>query len=156
MNKGMSLIEILVVITIFAIMGVVITRAVILTVGGSKKSESIVKVRENLNYAMGVIERQMRNADSVLTCPNSDTATIDYIDQYGMAASFSCGTDYVASGSAKLTNIDIKVTSCSFVCTLGSGSPDSVKVSFVAKDKNAVGIQNSSVSVESQISLRNY
>lgn len=153
---GMSLIEILVVITIFAVMGVVVARAVILTVGGSKKSESIVKVRENLNYAMGIVERQIRNANSIPTCPNSDSKVIDYIDQYGKATSFSCGADYVASGSARLTNNEIIVSGCSFICSPGANYPDSIKVSFTAKDKYAVGIQNATVSVESQISLRNY
>ena len=70
LQKGMSLLEILVVVAIFSILGVIVTRSVLLTLRGSKKSESQVKVRENVNYALAVIERQLRNADSIVTCPN--------------------------------------------------------------------------------------
>lgn len=156
-NRGMSLIEILVVVTIFAMMGVVVTRSIILTITGSKKSESIVHVRENLNYTMGIIERQLRNANSITQCPNTDTSRIDYQDELGNSSYFSCGSGSVASGSARLTGTDINVTSCSFVCAqTANDNPPSVTVSITAKDLNLTGIQNSTVDTTSQIYLRNY
>lgn len=160
--KGMSLLEILVVTAIFAVLGIITTRAVILTIGGSKKSESLIKVRENLGNSMGIIERQLRNADSISECPNSSSTTISYIDQDGNAASFSCsglGTDdaYVASGSARLTNNLVKITSCNFTCVPGSSiNPASVSVSLSAQDVAATGIVTSKVSLSTQIFLRNY
>lgn len=156
-NKGMSLIEILVVVTIFALMGVVVARAIILTIRGSKKSESIVKIRENINYSVGIIERQLRNADLVLECPNSDPSRIDYQDQFGNLTSFSCTGGYIASDSARLTSDAITITSCAFVCAASTvDNPPSVTVSLTAKDTNAQGIENSSVSTINQIYLRNY
>ncbi len=86
---GLSLIEILVVVSIFAILGIIITRSVILTLQGSKKSESLIRVRENLDYAKSVIERQIRNADNA-ECPNPDTTLLNYTDQFGNKTSFSC------------------------------------------------------------------
>jgi prepilin-type N-terminal cleavage/methylation domain-containing protein len=155
--SGMSLIEILVVVTIFAILGIVVTRAVILTISGSKKSESLVRVRENLNYAMGVVERQLRNADAITTCPNTDASRIDYQDIYGNSTSFTCANGAVASGSAQLTSSEVVITACSFICQPGlSNNPVSVNVSFTAKDANTTGIQRSSVDLTSQIYLRNY
>lgn len=161
-SPGMSLIEILVVVTIFAIMGIVITRAVILTIGGGKKSESLVRVRENLNYAIGIIERQIRNANGISVCPNPDNYIIDYTDQFGNPASFSCvnvgsANAFVASGSARLTSDGVVITACSFVCGMSSGdNPPSVTISLTAKDANSTGIQNSSAEASSQIFLRNY
>lgn len=161
-QKGLSLLEILVVVTIFAVLGILITRAIILTVGGSRKSESLIKVRENLNYSIGVIERQLRNADSIAGCPNSDPNILNYSDQNGTATSFSCvgvggAAGYVASGSAALTGSNINVTDCSFVCTPGSGvNPPVVSVFLEAKDASASGIQNADVTVVTQVSLRNY
>ncbi len=161
-EKGMSLIEILVVVSIFAILAIITTRSVLLTLQGSKKSETLVKVRENLGYSMGVVERQIRNANTISECPNSDTNTINYTDQNGNAASFSCVNvgsvnGYIASGSARLTSTEITITGCSFMCTPGtSANPSLVNVTLEAKDAAAVGIQNSSVSTTTQIYLRNY
>ena len=161
-ETGMSLIEILVVIGIFAILGVLTTRSVILTIGGGKKSENLILVRENLNYSLGVIERQLRNADSITdTCPNGNTLKLNYLDQNGVASSFSCanlgaGIGYVASGSAKLTSDTIDVTACSIQCQKNTSGPSSVKVVLTGQDVGAVGISNSSVTVSTEVSLRNY
>lgn len=156
MNKGMSLLEILVTVTIFAVLGIIITRSIILTLQGSRKSESLVKVRENLDYAMGVVERQLRNADSIADCTNSDTTKITYVSQDGIQSSFSCGS-FIASGSAQLTSSTVTITNCSFTCQTGSSAnPSSVSVFFEGKDANATGVQNSTVSLTNQIFLRNY
>lgn len=161
-ESGMSLLEILVVTAIFAILGIITTRAIILTIGGSKKSESIIKVRENLGNSMGIIERQLRNADSISECPNPYVTSISYVDQLGETASFSCsgiGTDdaYVSSGSARLTSNLIKITYCSFECTPGTSvNPASVNVSLNAQDVAATGLVTSRVSLTTQIFLRNY
>lgn len=159
---GMSLLEILVVIAIFSILGVIIARSVALSIGGSRKSESVVKVRENLNYSLAVMERQIRNSNSILECPNSDEKRIDYIDQYGNSTFFACvntgGIDsYIASGSSRLTNDQLQITQCSFTCIPASSSnPDSVTIYLEANDSSATGTQNSTVSTTTQIYLRNY
>jgi Tfp pilus assembly protein PilE len=158
--SGISLLEILVVVSIFAVLGVLITRSVLLTLSGGRKSESLIKVRENLNYSVGIIERQLRNADSIANCPNSDTSVISYIDQNGSPASFSCvnvGTaGYIASGSAKLSNDNISITNCTFTCVPGLGTPSSVTINLEAKDASASGAENSTVTTSTQIFLRNY
>lgn len=156
-TKGISLIEILVVITIFAVLGILTTRSIFLTLQGSKKSESMVRVRENLNYSMGVIERQLRNANSIVDCTSN---VINYIDQNGNPTSFSCvlGIDSrIASGSARLTSDAVEITNCSFTCTLGiSTNPPLVNITIEGQDATAVGIQNTKVSTSTQIYLRNY
>jgi prepilin-type N-terminal cleavage/methylation domain-containing protein len=160
--RGMSLLEILIVVAVFSILGVIITRSVLLTLRGSRKSESQVKVRENVNYALGVIERQLRNADSITTCPNVDTSIIDYKDERGTSTSFSCvdigGSDpYIASGSARLTSDEIIVTTCNFTCVAATSSnPPSNYVSVVASDPNAVGIEGSQVTTSTKVYLRTY
>lgn len=162
--SGFTLIEILVVVAIFSFLGILITRSVLLTIGGSKKSEAIVKVKENLDYATGVIERQIRNADSIPQCPNSNPAILNYIDQDGNAGSFSCLTDangngYIASGSAQLplTASDINVTACYLSCNVsGSTSPPTVTINLEAVEASASAIQNADVTVSTQVSLRNY
>jgi len=159
-SKGISLLEILVVVSIFAVLGILITRSVLLTLSGGKKSESLVRIRENLNYSVGIIERQLRNANSITACPNPNPSIISYTDINGNAATFSCvniGTaGYVASGAARLTGEAINVTKCSLTCATGSGTPSSVTIDLEAKDASASGIENSTVTTKTQVFLRNY
>lgn len=161
-NSGMSLIEILVVIGVFAVLGVLTTRAIILSISGGKKSENLIRVRENLNYSLSIMERQLRNANSVNPCPNTDPHTLTYYDQNGVSTSFSCknissGIGYVASGSARLTADTIDVTSCNITCqNTVAGNPSSVKITIEAKDTNAAGSAQSTVSSTTEVFLRNY
>lgn len=158
MQKGMSLLEILVVVAVFAILGIIVTQSVLLTLRGSKKSESQVRVRENINYALSVIERQLRNADALDSCSSS---RVDYKDSDGLSTYFSCqisGSDsFVASGSARLTGSEISISSCEFSCDLGSSSSYPwVGVSLGATEAEAKGVEGASVTATTKVYLRTY
>lgn len=158
MQKGMSLLEILIAVAIFAVLGVMTTRSIALTLRGSKKSELTLKVRENISYSLSVIERQLRNANSIVPCGNGNIR-IEYIDGFGNPSSFSCegldgGDAYIASGSARLTSNEVKITQCSFSCT--STDPPAVNVSVTAVDSQAGGVEGASVTVSSKVYLRTY
>ncbi|EKD31619.1 MAG: hypothetical protein ACD_77C00290G0005 [uncultured bacterium] len=161
LQKGISLIEILVVITIFAVLGMIVSSSLILTMQGTKKSEAMIKVRENLNYSLSVVERNLRNASLILNCTGESVSVINYTDQYGISSSFSCmnigsTTDsFIASGSARLTSDNIKITACNFVCKSNAPNPPYVTISVTGQDANYTGAEGSSVSVESKIYLRN-
>ena len=160
--------EILIVITIFAVLGMIVTRSVILTLQGSQKSESMVSARENLDYSLGVIERQIRNANSIpnSSCTGVGSTSISYIDQNGSSSYFSCVNtgsvgSYIASESAsvltKLTNSNIKINSCSFTCIPSIGSnPPQVDIDITVQNTDASGVLGSAVSASTQIYLRNY
>jgi len=156
MNKGMSLIEILVVVAVFAILGVIVTQAVTLTLRGSKKSESQVRVRENLSYALSVMERQLRNANAVTVC---DTGLrVEYKDSKDYPTSFSCETDYVASGSARLTSDEIRVTACSISCPgyQTSSNPPYIDIFLSGEEASVTGVEGASVSAQTKVYLRTY
>lgn len=164
---GLSLIEILVVVTIFAILGVIVSSSLMLTLRGAKKSESLIKVRENLNYSLAVIERNLRSAETISDCTNSDTKKITYLDQNKVSTSFFCvntgaANSYIASGSAiptsvKLTSDSIKIVSCSFTCAHPDlSNPPSITIDLKVQDASGTGIEGSIVSAKSQIYLRNY
>jgi prepilin-type N-terminal cleavage/methylation domain-containing protein len=163
LTRGMSLLEVMVVITIFAVLGILVTQSIALTLQGSKKSESIVRARENLDYSLSIIERQIRSAGSITPCSDSDTTTIGYLDQNGKSGSFSCGGSigsngsYIASGSAHLTNDAVRVMSCVFHCYPGvSSNPPYVTIDLTLQEASASGIQSANVSASTQIYLRNY
>lgn len=158
--KGLSLIEILIAISIFTVISLIATRSISLTLKGSKKSDSLVRVRENVNYSLSIIERQIRNSESI-TCPNPSTLTLNYIAPVSVAASFSCQSigpnGYIASGSGRLTSSDISVTACSFTCTqIDSNNPPVVKISITASDNESLNVEKGEVTAQTEIIGRNY
>ena len=159
--KGFSLLEILVVITVFSMLAILTTQAVILTLKGSKKSESLTKVRGNIDYALATIERNIRNADSIVECSDSNTDIISYHDENGVLTSFSCDSDsdggYIASASGRLTSSEIDVTSCSFVCedVVGETNP-AVTVSISAQDAVLNALEGGEITISTKIFLRTY
>lgn len=159
-SGGYSLIEIMVVLTLFALLILVSTQTLIISLRNTGKSEAIGKVKENLDLAINVMERQLRNAKSIVTCPNASPLRIDYLDAAGVATFFSCtvGTNgSVASGSARLTGSNISITSCSLSCIRQSGVPDAVTISLSAEDKSTVsGAERAKASNQTTVLLRQY
>jgi prepilin-type N-terminal cleavage/methylation domain-containing protein len=163
-TSGFSLIEMLVVLFVFSILAVVASQALTLTLRGSRKSESVTQSRENVQYAVNVMDRLIKNAQQ-LTCTSSTPSNrVDYIDEYGSAAYFECitssGNSYLASNSAsaRLTSNTVNITNCSqvFRCTDGVGIPDSLDVSITAVDSNISGSDGASITAATKIFLRNY
>jgi Tfp pilus assembly protein PilW len=159
---GISLIETVIVIGVFAVLGILSTATVLLSLQGSKKGDAQVKVRENLDYAISVIERQLRNAESVSPCTNTASLEVRYSDYNNISTLFSCvnvgSAGYVASGSARLTNEEINITNCSFTCSPGSDSvPPKVAIDIQAVDTANQGSKaGATVSISTEINLRTY
>lgn len=158
-QKGFSLLEILVVLTVFSLLAIISTTTVLLSLRGTQKSAITAKVRQNIDFTVATVERQIRNANNIVAC-NSDQ--IIFTDQDSVQTSFACTNlgspdAYVASGSARLTSADVTVTSCSFFCSGSLGStPPSVTFNISASDKNLAGAQGSSFTTTTQIYLRSY
>ena len=155
---GISMIEILIVIAVFAILGILSTRIIFLSLQGSKKGDSQIKVRENVEYAVSVMERNLRNAEAIVSC----TDTITYLDSDNFSTTFSCVNPgiagLIASGSARLTSDEVSITSCSFSCTTGTSStPPEVSINIVAADAGRQGSkEGGSITVSTKINLRTY
>lgn len=158
-QSGYSLLEVLVVLVIFSLLAVISSTAILLAIRGARKSDASARVRENLDFTIATIERQVRNATSITNCgPDS----VDFEDTDYNPASFSCqnigqADGYVASGSARLTANGVTVTACSFTCTGEQGSnPPSVSVDLTAKDRNISGAEGATFSVNTRVVLRTY
>ena len=161
-NHGFSLIEMLVVITVFAIIAALATTALALSIRGSKKSETAVEVKQNLDYALSVIGRNLQNSHAIIGC-NSDTTRIDYTTAYNLNASFLCvglgGADpYVASVSAavttRVTNNKVNITACSFTCDPATPPYNVVNVSISGVSSGVTGSEATSITVSSEVFLR--
>lgn len=161
--KGFSLLEVLVVLAVFSLLAIVSTTVILLSVRGTKKSDTSSRVRQNVDHAISVIERQIRNATSVASCPNADPNVLSYFDQDGNPTSFTCFANpvdgYIASGSAKITADEVIIDYCSITCVPAAGgesSPPYVDISINARDKSTTGAESSAFSAQTQIYLRTY
>lgn len=162
MKNGYTLVELLVVIVAFAVISIVASETIILTLRGTYKADAISKVRQNVDYAMSSMERQIRGAQSITSlCDNKAYPQIDFIDQNSNPVSFACvninqtGQDSsISSSSGTITANNLTISQCSFTCLQSSGgSPPSVLISITAKDTSG---QNAAVSAETQVTLRSY
>jgi len=157
MKKGFTLIEIMVVISVFAVLSVLVTRSVMVTIRGSKKSESQIKVRENVNYAFSVMERQLRSAQKILSCSADEPLEILYTDDNGQPADFTCEEGYIASSSARLTSSDINVDYCSITCQQNSvNDPPIVTINVSASENSSTGVEIGTITMKTEIVGRNY
>lgn len=155
MKKGYTLIEMLVVISVFAIISIIASQTIILTLRNTQKAGSISKTRQNLDSAIGIMERQLHNARAITSCTANSITFTD--PSYG-PASFSCTVSstppsYIASGSGNLTltsTTDVLITSCNFSCS--STTPPVVTISITAQD---ISGQNQ-VSATTAATLRTY
>jgi prepilin-type N-terminal cleavage/methylation domain-containing protein len=162
LNKGYTLIEMLVVIVIFATVALVASETLILTLRGTRKANAVSKVRQDVDYALGSMERQLRGAKLITSaCTGAASSQISFTDQNGNNVTFSCINvnnsnlpASIASSSGTLTSSNITISACSFTCTPGNGSsPTQVTMNINAKD---LAGQNAPVSATTQVTLRSY
>lgn len=154
-NKGISLIEILISVLLFSFIGILSVQSIAVSIKGAKKSESQIRVKNNINYALSVIERLVRKAGKI-DCASSTALVLNYTDERGSNTSFSCIDNYLASGSARLTASDIGLTACSFSCTQGSSGPAVVAVTVEGQDLTFSGQDNAIVKSTIKVVGRNY
>ncbi len=176
MKNAFSLIEILIVIGMFAVLGVVISQSTITSIRSSRKSDSVIVTRENVELAAATIERKLRNASVIFTNPPCSTqggsavtiGTFTYETQDDTQGGFTCNNIGEANGrltfnditngtNADLTSPDIMLTQCQFVCTPPNvGVPQSLDVVLVGVDSLQLGVEGAEISVRTKINLRAY
>lgn len=161
-NKGYTLMEMLVVIVLFGIIGTVASETIIFTLRGTAKADAISKVRNNIDYAVGEMEREIRGASKITSaCTGVAASSITFLDQNNSSVTYSCVginsnnlPSSIASSSASLTSSNITLSACSFTCAPGTtSSPAQVTINLTGQDS---GIQTVPVTVSTQITLRTY
>ena len=175
-NEGFSLIEMLVVLVVFSILIILATQAVFLTLRSAKKAENLVKVRQNLDNAMGVIERGLRSA-SEIDCtegnPANSDRSVQFNDTEGNTLTYVCdpGKNIIIEylndpdggkiRQGNLTSDEISVDCSSrpvFDCEPNefSAAPPKVTIDLEARSKGSSGAESATVSTHTQVYLRLY
>lgn len=157
--RGFSLFETLVVISVFALLGILVSQSLAFSLRGSKKSEVTSRVRSTLSYAVDSISRNLRNADEITSCSTAtNPRVITYTDEYGdtnKTYSFDLSSGIISSGAAELTPANVKINAVTLSCDLTS-IPQSVNISLTAVDPKFSGAEGTSVTITEDILLRNY
>lgn len=160
--KGFSLLELLVVIGIFSILATVSTQIVAQSLRGTRKSEATIEVKENVDYIFAVVERVLRNSQS-LDCGSSTNKKIVFIDENGDNSEFECHNGengHLSYNGDNISGDDISVD-CSetpvFVCTQTDGtSPSAVEINIVANEKVDAGKEGARITSSTKIILRTF
>jgi len=168
-KNGFSLVEIMVVIVAFALMSVLVSQVIILSLKGTTKSESLGRVRGEINHAVSTMTKNLRNAElldidpDVSTCFNPDNLELRkkvvFTDSDGVPDNYyECDDDFIVDQNGDhLTGEKTEITICIITCVSGEGGvPDSITLELEAKDKEISGSQAGVVSINTKILLRNY
>ena len=142
-SLGFTLIEVLVVISILAIVGGVFTMSIVSFTTSKNKSSSLSEVKQNGDYALSLMEQNIRNSAPPVSCnsPINDQVTIR--SENGSSQVIACVETGLANSritigpatsiatNPTLVSRSIRVTSCSFTCQTGTSfSSDGVAIAF--------------------------
>jgi len=138
-NYGFTLLETLITILLFGVLGTVATVSLFTFLKGAANTEVTKELKQNGDYAMSVMEVTIRNATSITSLANcSDIGTyanfITVTNPDATATTFTCSSSRIQRGSDYLTNSSVSVssTTCSnmFFCRSVLGVPNEVIINF--------------------------
>lgn len=171
-KSGLTLIELLVSLGIFAIIAVMGSNLFFSILKGAVKSRIIQEVKQNGDYAISVMERMIRNAVSldecdpnnlyvVITNPDMDKrqTRFEFCDDLDLIASRSgllAEGEFLVCDKARLTSNKVKLVSGSFTCS-PSENPNKVVIQFTLKQAQEVARpeEETSVDFKTSVVLRN-
>ncbi len=163
-KRGFTLVEILVAISVMAIIMVMGSNMFFTILKGATKTRVLTEVKQNGNYAVSVMQRMIRNAKRVenqgsnhITIRNPDgeeTTFRFYFNPYFLIASESAG---LTGSNARLTSENVKLISGTFSHTEGGESqPDKVVINFIlSRTEGARVEETASVDFKTTVILRN-
>lgn len=146
LTSGFTLIEMIVVITLLGLVSVIASGFLLTSMIAGSKAEITKEVRQSGAYALSVMEGLIINAATV-TC-SDDFKTITTIDLNGYQNLFVCDENAgkIASNTATLqtdlTNTNVKISTCQFQCSGGSGKPTQVDIQFRVSQKDSTATRS--------------
>lgn len=177
-KDGFTLIELIVVISIVAILATLVTGVLFSALRGSSKTNVLADVKENGSYALSVIGRTLRFAKSFegvstdgIVFTTSCTAGTKYkavkITSFDAGdIQFVCTGTTITSNSSPLLNTSIAVLNqsipqlldrCSFTCVQNGSDYPTIGVQFSLTDQSTSTFveKKAALSFQSSVTLRN-
>ena len=156
-KNGFTLIELLVAVAIISGLGVVLAQSLFSTTRSNTKAQRFSDVKQNGEYALGVMERMIRNGRSVSAsvCTGDgihSSGDIAILNADGYTTTFGCAwdgvgqatriasvsgqrSDYLTSSSVTLGGDSCGADTLLFYCTVTGGVIRSVKIEFKLSQK---------------------
>ncbi|KKR50330.1 MAG: Conserved hypothetical secreted protein [Microgenomates group bacterium GW2011_GWC1_41_8] len=136
-QKGLTLIEALIAVAIFAIFALLVNSIFFNILRGTLKQESLKDVKQSGSVAMEIMEKTIREAESV-TCNASSSITT--INPDGTSTTtFQISTDAITGTTGtnvnKLTGEKVRVNSLAFTCD-NTGVYPVVTITFILEHIN--------------------
>jgi prepilin-type N-terminal cleavage/methylation domain-containing protein len=159
-NKGFTLIELMVSISILGILAVTATTIFFRTFRGSGKTETLVTVEQSGTYLLSIMERFIKGALQVTAvgdgnCPGSGES-LSLVNADGGETVFALSEGSITSNSAKISPSEVTISDLLFDCTRTSGAPDKIAVSFDLTYTNQAEGAESDQTFTSTYVLRNF
>lgn len=135
-QRGFSLIEIIVVIGLFSIVAVITTQVILRTIANTSTSNSSTRARENLENALSVVERSIRGSHQISCVSTTRVEFLNPNDQLESLECSSAGNGNLFYNSQPLVSGEIVVNECSLACVTTSGhtAPNGVNIVLSGKD----------------------
>lgn len=168
-NNGYTLIETLMVIFLFALIGTMSSSLFFSILKTTSKAEMQKEVKQNGDYALGYMERAIRNAREIKPC-QSNSPTLSLVNLNGTTTTFLClyenGVAKISSQinlttsplTSKNVTLGTNCTSSTLIFSCNDQTPQSVSVSFTLSQINpsAKPEDTAQISFQTTIGLRNY
>ncbi len=126
---GFTLIEVLIFISVLVVILSICFSFLLITFSGSSKTDALKEVKQNGNFALSSMEKFALSAERVACLPNSLTVTM--LD--GTSTVFSCDGVRISSNSSFLTDDNVTVSNCVFICTTTPGTPAMVEIGYTVE-----------------------
>ncbi|GEM_PF-6188710 len=159
MKKSFTLIELVVVIGLFALLATMTTAMLAATLQGAKKAAAVGLVKNEGSYVINLMTQMLKFSPNITVCGANSVTFVPGAG--GGSATMSCvtaGTDkYIASGSARLTSDKVAWTACAIACVPNDPlTAKRIDVSFDLQRANAAfAAEKATAHFETQITLRN-
>lgn len=151
---GFSLIELLVVMSLFVVVTYVVGQALFSTIKGNVKSDTTIRVKQNGSNAISVMERTLHSAKSVI-CTTAQKIT--YTDTAGVNGTYECSGNNILQNTSALLPADVWAGSCNFICSQEGGATTiNLSITFTQAIVEGQRVEEKiSVPLQTKIRLRN-
>ncbi len=180
-QRGFTLLEIMITISIMGIIGILISQVFFTTTRVNTKTELIKDMKQNGQFAMDVMTRMIRSTNEIssacattgstdtsliLTNPNGESTTFgcffdaqSSITRIASMSAYSGLSDYLTSQNVTLggTSCEDPDMSLQFTCTSSPDQPSRIKILYTLRQIGAAGdsFNTAKQSFESTVSVRN-
>ncbi len=151
-TKGFTLIEMLIALAVFSMLGVMATVILVGALQGAKKAAAVALVKNEGSRVVNTMTQMLKYSTSVTACATNSITFQSRADGSNPTI-FSCTSDSIASNSANLTSGNVEMTSCNISC---DAQLKQVNINFTLRMKNATfATEKANTTFETQIGLRN-